>query len=106
MGQKAKATLQKLAVEKACRSHSDIAIELLEVFSDSSIQSDPSNPPTTALEEKEEIIRSSVFVRIPGFGTRTTTIVSLKGNAFQMTEKNHATPHSESSFSEQVIHIE
>ena len=58
----------------------------------------------TTLGEEEERVRSSVFVKGTEFGTRTTTIVTFDDRSgFDFTEKNHKTPFSGPSCSNEKI---
>ena len=93
--------------------HTQIAQKLIKVMEDTTKVFDTDLLPTT-LGVQEEIIRSSIFVEGPTFGTRTTTIVTYYDNKrydghggcsfFDMTEKNHIIHHHHHHHHQTVLH--
>ena len=90
---------------KATSTHQTYAKYLLQEFGETNATN--SDMPATALQDMayvEEQLRSAIFVRIPTYGTRTTTIVTFDSeHGFDVSEQNHKTPHTDPSFSYQHV---
>lgn len=66
------------------------------------VENEDTDAPT--LEGIEDILQRAVCVRLDGYGTRTTTVVSYDaGMGFDFVEKNYATPFQQLSTSHELI---
>jgi uncharacterized protein with NRDE domain len=87
----------------------DIVDQLLRDFADTTLVADHTLLPTT-FDAEEEHLRSSLCVRGPTWGTRTTTIVYVDGTSrtCEYIERNHEIPSGglKASYTKQTLRLD
>ena len=106
---KSKEAMQSISSSENILSHEDVCKVMMAKFEETRPASENSaDEISTTMEGFRAEVQEALFVRIPAknYGTRTTTIVTFdEKHGFEVTEKNHKTPHAEPSLTYQQIQI-